>query len=853
MKTVRTFTVVPALPKELKALEKIACNLWWTWNPEAVELFRRIDRKQWTAFNHNPVRFLGQISQERIAELKSNESFMNHLDRVEKELDDYMAAETWYHSSCHGEACDLSIAYFSAEFGIHECVPIYSGGLGILAGDHLKSASEIGLPFTGVGLLYKQGYFNQYLNADGWQQEEFRDNDLFAMPLMLEKDANDNPVEINVDLPDGKLYAHIWRLQVGRVPLYLLDTNLQKNPPHFRKLTAQLYGGDTDMRIRQEILLGIGGIRALRALNISFTICHMNEGHSAFLALERIRIHREEHSLSFAAAREAVRSATVFTTHTPVPAGNDRFPEEHITPYFKDFYQQLGLTHDEFMGLGRENPDDKKEYFCMTVLALNCANYSNGVSKLHGEVSRAMWKNMWPGVPVNEVPIQSITNGIHTRSWISDEMKMLFDRYLGPRWINNPVDQEIWERVYNIPDYELWRGHERLRERLVNFVRSRLKKQLLRRGASADELATAEQVLDPDALTIGFARRFATYKRATLIFEDLDRLTAILNNKNMPVQIIFAGKAHPKDAKGKEFIKKIIHLSRRPELRNKVVFLEDYDIRVARYLVQGVDVWLNNPRRPLEASGTSGMKAAANGCLNLSVLDGWWCEAYGADNGWAIGGGEEYAEADAETQDLVESRMLYDLLEREVVPSFYRKGPDGISREWLKMMKNSIATIGPVFNTNRMVRDYYYEAYQPSFEFMVRLTHNSFERANTLAQWKERLKGLWHTISVTTVKEERHGVVMLGEKFMIKAKVQLKTVKPEEVSVQICSGCIDRDGNLIDFDVTEMECGKNEGTVYEYHGEISGMHGGQNGYAIRVLPKHDDLMCPFERGMIYWE
>lgn len=850
MKIIRSFSVVPALPEQLKSLYKIANNLWWCWNPEAVELFRRIDRVKWREVNHNPVKLLGIISQERLNSLADNESFMDHLRRIELALDEYMKEDTWF-TQCDGHESNARFAYFSAEFGLHESIPIYSGGLGILAGDHLKSASEVGIPLVGVGLLYRQGYFNQYLNKDGWQQEEYRVNDFYAMPLTLMKDKEENPVMISVKLDGIDVYAQIWKLQVGRVPLYLLDANVAKNSPENRRITANLYGGDQDMRMRQEILLGIGGIRALRALNVKVDICHMNEGHSAFLALERLRVYMDEQKLTFAQASEMVKAATIFTTHTPVPAGNDRFDEALMTRYFKDYYALLGLRTDEFMALGRENIYDAAELFCMTVLALNFSTYANGVSELHGEVSRKMWRKMWPQVAEKDIPISSITNGIHTRSWTADELNILFDRYLGTRWSESAADTEVWQRAHNIPNYELWRGHERLRERLVTFVRDRLKKQLIRRGASADEISQAEQVLDPDALTIGFARRFATYKRAGLIFSDLDRLTEIVNNKKMPVQIVFAGKAHPHDTQGKELIKEIVHLSRRPELRNKIVFIEDYDIRVARYLVQGVDVWLNNPRKPLEASGTSGMKVVPNGGLNLSILDGWWCEAYNTENGWALGGGEQYADTD--TQDLIESKSLYDLLEREVAPIFYRRGGDGIPREWMTMMKKSMATLCPEFNTNRMVRDYYANGYHPAFAHMIELAANDYARAKVLAAWKKKMQTEWASIHIKNVVEERKDGVTLGDSFPVTVSLHLGKIMPDEVSAQICTGALDKEGQLTEYQVSDMTYVKDEGhAVHTFEGNVLGSLSGQNGFAIRVLPKHVDLVQPFMRGLIYW-
>ncbi len=650
MRPSHTFRVIPSLPASLERLRDLAYNLSWAWNHDAIDLFRRLDRDLWETTLHNPVLMLGTIRQERLEEVMADDGFMAHLERVGRDLDRYMQARnTWYSKNCpNGDGA--RIAYFSAEFGLTECLRIYSGGLGILAGDHLKSASDLGLPLVGVGLLYQQGYFRQYLNPDGWQQEQYPDNDFYNLPLTLERQLSGAPLTVEVEYPGRTVKAQVWRVQVGRVPLYLLDTNVEGNRPDDRDITDQLYGGDSDMRIRQEILLGIGGIRALEILGLRPTVCHMNEGHSAFLALERIRLLMQDCQLTFAEAREAAMAGNVFTTHTPVPAGIDRFHPDLIDQYFSGYYPRLGLSRHEFLGLGRMNPNDPNGYFCMAVLAMRLAYRINGVSQLHGRVSRQMWQEVWPQVPADEVPILGITNGIHPRSWISNDMAGLYDRYLGPRWSDRPADAKIWQQATRIPDEELWRTHERRRERLVTFARGRLRDHLEQQGGSPSEIGHADEVLDPEALTIGFARRFATYKRATLLFRDLERLARILGDKDRPVQLIFAGKAHPQDNAGKELIRQIIHLARRQEFRNRIVFLEDYDMDVARYLVQGVDVWLNTPRRPHEASGTSGMKATANGGLNLSILDGWWDEGYTPDTGWAIGGGEEYRDDQSTTR-----------------------------------------------------------------------------------------------------------------------------------------------------------------------------------------------------------
>jgi glycogen phosphorylase len=596
----RTYTVVPSLPEPLQPMMQLANNLWWCWNPEAIELFSRLDRELWERHRLNPVKLLGSVSQHRFERVLGDASFMAHLDRVMRQLEAYLNRPTWFQKNFPDRG-EMKVAYFSMEFGIDTCLPIYSGGLGVLAGDHMKSASDLGLPVTGVGLLYHEGYFRQYLNADGWQQEEYVPSDFHSMPVSPVQDPRTGRrLTIDVEYPGRTVQAQVWKIKVGRVALAMLDANLAANRPEDRRITAQLYGGDLEHRVKQEVLLGIGGLRALAAMGVRPTVCHMNEGHSAFLAVERIGQLMTQNGLAHEEAREIVTASNVFTTHTPVPAGNDTFPPELLDPYLQPHYSRvLGIAKEDFMGLGRQVPEDKTEPFCMTVLALKLAAGINGVSALHGKVSRKMWRKIWENLPEDEVPVRSITNGVHVPSWVSREMAQLFDRYLGPGWIERTEDASIWNHVFDIPDAELWRTHERRRERLVSFCRERLAAQLRRRGAPRGMLATADEVLDPDALTIGFARRFATYKRGTLILRDLKRLEALFTNRERPVQIIFAGKAHPRDHAGKELIQRIIHAADQEPFRRHIVFLEDYDIHVARCLDQGVDIWLNTPRRPL--------------------------------------------------------------------------------------------------------------------------------------------------------------------------------------------------------------------------------------------------------------
>ncbi len=851
-RSIRTFTVLPHLPDRLEPLQRIAYNLWWCWNHDAVSLFRRIDDDRFEELGNSPVKLLSAIDQTRLDQLLDDGGFLAHMDRVAEALEHYMSAPTWYRET-YGEDDRCRIAYFSAEFGIHESIPVYSGGLGVLAGDHLKSASDLGVPLIGVGLMYREGYFRQYLNVDGWQQERYPENDFFNLPLIPESLPDGAPLLISIPFPGREVWARVWRIQVGRVPLYLLDTNITKNNAEDRAITAQLYGGDTELRIRQEMILGIGGIRALRALGKEPTVCHMNEGHSAFCGLERIRLFMEEHNVDFDTAREAVIAGTCFTTHTPVPAGNDVFPPHLVEQYFSAHLPQLKISREDFLGLGRQNPKDQNEQFCMTVLAIRLANTSNGVSRLHGTVSRKMWKNIWPELPEPEIPITSITNGVHTRSWLAPEMAQLYDRYLGVQWEERPTDHSIWKRADLIPNAELWRTHERRRERLVAFARQRLKMQLKRRGAPPAEIARADEVLDPDALTIGFARRFATYKRGTLVFRNLDRLAAILNNKERPVQIIFAGKAHPRDHGGKELIAEILHVARRPEFRRRIMFIEDYDINVARYLVQGVDVWLNNPRRPLEASGTSGMKVCANGAINLSVLDGWWVEAYERDSscGWAIGAGEEYT--DLPYQDDVESRAIYDLLEQEIVPLFYQRSGDGLPRGWLSFMKRSTGTICPYFNTHRMIQEYVERCYRPADQRFATLSIDHLRKAAELAQWRKRLSQGWTQVRVHSVETKGNDPMRVGAEMGVKAKIDLGALAPDDVEVQLFHGSVDSLGEIPSPRTVRMSHnGAHEGSTWTFQGTIACRASGQQGYAVRVLPRHSDLSNPFEPGLVVW-
>jgi starch phosphorylase len=868
VKPIRTFSVVPPLPAPIEALRDIAYNLHWAWSHDSIELFRRLDRDLWESTGHNPVVMLGTIEQEKLEAAARDDAFLAHLRRASTSLESYLRGETsWFEKLTRTMVDKPLIAYFSAEFGLTECLSIFAGGLGILAGDHLKSASDLGIPLVGVGLLYQQGYFRQYLNQSGWQQESYENNDFHNLPLNPLNGNDGKPLIVHIEYPGRLVLAQVWRAQVGRVPLYLLDTNIAANRnDEDRGITYQLYGGDREMRIKQEILLGMGGYRALQTLAIEPTVYHMNEGHSAFLAVERIRHLMESRKLSFTEARELAAASLVFTTHTPVEAGHDYFSPEQIDRYFGDYAGKLGLSRGDFLALGRNGSNDQGD-FCMTVLALRNSSHSNGVSKLHGSVTRRMWQTLWPGVPVDEVPIQHITNGVHFRSWISLEMHQLYDRYLGPNWREEPANNEVWNRIQSIPAEELWRSHERRRERLVAWARNRVREQRVRRSAPQSEIEGAAEVLDPDVLTIGFARRFATYKRATLILRDIARLERLLTDSQRPVQLIFAGKAHPRDDAGKEFIRQIAGLARSPQLGRHLVFLEDYDVAVARYLVQGVDVWLNTPRRPMEASGTSGMKAAVNGVLNLSTPDGWWDEVWpgstpatgrvrrSADRipqpGWAIGKGETYD--DPNDQDQVEAEALYELLERDVIPTFYNRGPDRVPRRWVERMKASIGGLCHFVNTHRMVRDYTCQFYLPAHESYRALGAGGAARAKSLAAWMARLREQWPGLRIEGVEQGPSATLPVGTDIQVQARVQLGSLLPQDVAVELYLGPLSADGDIVHATAVPMKPSAHDGDGHcLFTASTPCARSGLQGLTVRVRASHPDLPIPFLPSLIRW-
>src|SRR6516162_3626020 len=855
MRPNRTFSVIPSLPPALEGLRSIAYNLHWAWSHESIELFRRLDTNLWETTGHNPVLMLGAIEQEKLERAARDDAFLAHLDRVSANLESYLQGEiSWFQKQSRTMTEKPLIAYFSAEFGLTECLSIFAGGLGMLAGDHLKSCSDLGVPLIGVGLLYQQGYFRQYLNQSGWQQEASASNDFNNLPVEMVRASDGLPQTIAVDLAGHAVHAQVWRVQVGRVSLYLLDTNIAVNTrPEDRDLTDQLYGGDRETRMRQEILLGTGGYRMLQKLGFQPTVLHMNEGHAAFAALEHIRHLMVTRGMSFNDARALASASLVFTTHTPVEAGHDYFPADLVNRYFGEMARDLGLSQWDFMELGRVA---KTGEFCMTVLALRLASRANGVSKLHGEVSRKMWQSLWPGLPVDEVPIGHVTNGVHFRSWVSSEFNQLYDRYLGPQWREEPANNEVWNRVHSVPAEELWRTHERRRERLVAWARNRVREQRIRRGAPQSEIEAAEEVLDPDALTLGFARRFATYKRATLILRDLPRLQRMLADSSRPVQVIFAGKAHPRDDAGKELIRQITGLTRQAELGRRLVFLEDYDMAVARKLVQGVDVWLNTPLRPKEASGTSGMKAAANGALNLSILDGWWDEVWHASDrsagiGWTIGKGETYD--DPNYQDQVEAEALYDLLERDVVPTFYDRGPDRIPRKWIEHMKASISGICPFANTHRMVKDYTCQFYLKAHEQFRLLERDEAARARSLAAWIAHVREQWPQVRVREVSQGSDATLRVGATLLVQARIQLAALSPEDLAVELYVGHLNPAGDIVNAVSVPMKARERDRQdMFLFEAVTPCTRSGRHGFTVRVRPYHLDLVAPFLPDLLRW-
>ena len=845
-------TVNPQLPTRIEKLAEISNNLWWSWNTEFLRLFQKIDIDLWEQCSKNPVKFLKQVSQEKLEKASKDLLFLREYDRIAENFDKYINSKnTWFANKYPENKNDL-IAYFSAEYGLDETIPIYSGGLGILSGDHLKSASDLGIPLVAVGLLYKNGYFNQKINGYGVQETEYHNIDLYDLPINPVKDDKGEDLTIYIKFPKRRLYLKVWQVNVGRVKLYLLDSDITKNHEEDRDVTLKLYGGDQEMRIRQEIVLGMGGVNLLtRELGLNPTVYHMNEGHSAFLNLEIIKNIIKEKQVSFEIAKDIASSKTVFTTHTPVPAGNDIFPVSLIEKYFKEFWPRLGLSREEFLQLGIKPNGNFDEGFNMGIFALKIAGKKNGVSKLHGAVSRELFGDVWPQIAASESPITYVTNGIHTCSWLAPRLKELYNKYLIPYWQDNMYKDSVWEKIKNIPDEKLWDAHIERKNKLLKLVKDNVTERLRRSGYSYEEIHEITSKMNPNALTIGFARRFATYKRATLIFKDLERITQILNNEDRPIQLIFAGKAHPADREGQDLIKYIHEISMMPQFKGKIFLLENYNIAMSRYLISGVDVWLNNPRRPMEASGTSGQKASVNGVVNFSVLDGWWAEGYTQTNGWTIGTNAEYDSYEA--QDMADSQSMYRTLEEKIVPIYYDRDKNEISKKWIELMKNSIITTGGKYSTARMLVDYTDQLYIP----LCNLTKKYYQNIEDVAEfnsWKKDIYMNWKDIKLEQFNNLDNITIDAGNNIEVKCEVELPNINPENITVEAYYGKILDNGIVENVSIIPMELVESdeEHRKYYYSAKIQLTTGGNYGYTFRVMPRHEMILEPSNLNLIKW-
>ncbi|HPA17410.1 MAG TPA: alpha-glucan family phosphorylase [Verrucomicrobiae bacterium] len=841
------FTVVPRLPAELEPLREIAYNLWWSWNNEAWSLFRDLDPELWERLGHAPVRLLRKVAQDRLTIAANDPAFVARVQAVRETFNRYMTRPGRWFEQTHGHVSGALVAYFSAEFGFHESMQIYSGGLGILAGDHCKAASDLGVPFIGVGLMYRQGYFLQRINQDGWQESEYVDANFYDLPVTEKCDAAGSPVRVKVQMPHREVLIRAWEVKVGLVNVYLLDTDLPENSAEDRKITHQLYGGDQEMRVKQEIVLGIGGNRLISALDLHPTVFHMNEGHAAFLALERIRSLIVDSGVDFYAALQVVAASTLFTTHTPVPAGNDAFSPELMHVYFGEFLRDLKIPFDEFLRFGRPWENRPTDAFSMTILALRMSRFANGVSAIHGRVSQRLWQPVWPGVPTEEISIGHITNGIHTSTWIAPEIKALLATEMGTDcWEEQMSNPATWAAVERVPDEKLWNIHSVLKGRLVEYARKNVRRHRLRINDSARAIHQTNDILDPDILTIGFARRFATYKRAGLLLRDPDRLARLVTDPNRPVQFVFAGKSHPADEGGKRIIQLVYRASRDPKYKNRIVFLEDYDMDVARHMYHGVDVWMNNPTRPLEASGTSGQKVAPNGAINLSVLDGWWDEAWRRRvNGWAIGALVQTH--DPEVQNDFDADSLYNLIEHEIAPLFYDR-ENGLPSRWIQMMKASIMTVSPVFSSCRQVQDYTEKYYVTAHRIGLRMAENGHRGAREIAEWKARIRSAWRDVKVckvTTSATPDQGLTA-GDQMQVEAVVDLGSLNQSDVSVEAFVK-LDEEGRDVSrfFQLEPTGDGR-------YVGMIQPADTGEFRMNVRVLPFHPLLLQQHELRLITW-
>ena len=842
-------TVNPQLPKRIEKLSEISNNLWWSWNTEFLRLFKIIDRDLWETCEKNPVKFLKLVSQDRLEQITKNTEFLKEYDKLSKQFEDYMNSKNTWFSNKYPENKNDLIAYFSAEYGLDQTIPIYSGGLGILSGDHLKSASDLGIPLVAVGLLYKNGYFHQKINGYGDQEEEYNNIELSNLPINPVKDSNGEELTIYIKLEKRKVYLKVWQINVGRIKLFLLDSDIKDNRAEFRNTTLRLYGGDKEMRIRQEIVLGMAGVQVLQKLGLKPTLYHMNEGHSSFLTLQLIYNIMQEKQVSFEIAKEMATVETVFTTHTPVPAGNDIFDITLVEQYFNKFWSKLGISREEFLKLGMKENEGFEQGFNMGILALKIAGKKNGVSKLHGEVSRELFSEVWPNIAEDESPITYVTNGIHTCTWLAPNLKNLYNEYLPPYWQDKIEMDSTWQKIDNIPNEKLWDAHVARKEKLMRLIKQNITERYVNSGVGYDQIGELVNSLNPEALTIGFARRFATYKRATLIFKDIARLTQILNDENRPVQIVFAGKAHPQDKEGQDLIKYIHEVSLMPQFKGKIFILENYNIGMSRYLVSGVDVWLNNPRRPMEASGTSGEKASVNGVVNCSILDGWWAEGYDGTNGWAIGTNATYNSY--EEQDKADSNSLYHLLENKIIPAYYNQDNNGISSEWITLMKNSIKTTGGKYSTSRMLIDYINDLYMPLCNLNKKYFQN-LDNVMSYTEWKRIAKQNWQNIKITQDRNVDNGKFNAGSQITVNCEVELPNIDEKNVEVQVYFGQVLDNGTVRNVYTEEMnKVGEEDGKKF-YEATLDLTTGGNFGYTFRVMPKHEMLVDSENLDLVKW-
>jgi glycogen phosphorylase len=848
MEEMQIYKVYPAIPERLSFLDYLARNLWWCWNDDAIDVFRRIDPVLWETVGKNPVAFLARIPQHRYEELSRDDSFLGHLARVKTRF------ETMFSEVSRIRELDLgpkeTVAYFSMEFGLHESLPFFAGGLGVLAGDHLKASSALGLPLTGIGLLFREGYFRQYLDHNGWQQETYPIIDVFDLPAQKVTDGSGADLIIEIPGQEGIIHACVWQIKVGKIRLLLLDTNLPVNSEENRNITSRLYASHGEIRVAQEILLGIGGIKVLKAMDLFPSVCHMNEGHCAFAGLARICMIMDRYGLTFQSASQICRRSTVFTTHTPVAAGHDEFEKHQIRPYIAPYAKKFGISEDELMSWGDVPGAQRDSRFSMFCFGMSFSGYINGVSRLHGQVARQMWQGLWPRRHKEEVPIFHVTNGVHINSYISRHKNALLERFLASDWADRQSDPDLVARIENIEDADLWHVHEMDRSNLIKKCRQLLLAQYERRNAARTMLDEVSTALDHRVLTLCFARRFATYKRAGLLFRDPERLTRLITNTNYPVQLVFAGKAHPNDNEGKAIIKRIVDFARQHEVRSRIVFLENYDINIARYMVQGCDVWLNTPRRPYEACGTSGMKAAANGGLNLSIMDGWWCEGYDETRGWRIGNGNDYGDPDY--QDEVESQALFNVLENDVIPVFYDRKRGNPPKKWIQMMKAAMKMAITDFSSDRMVREYSTRFYVQAAENLRQLTADASRKAKDLALTQSRLNALWSHIRVSKPKVAPASDFAVGDTFSVVLEVFLGELTPDEVEVQIYHGRLRGTGEMEGSRAETMNFQQTVSPGTHVYGcRLVCSDSGRFGLTARVIPNGDEVLRNTP-GLITW-